>query len=531
MPNRADDGSRHGLVPCVLAALCSVLLPGSGHAAIRARWRAAVIAAAMLNLVGMAVALGIVAPLRSRSDLADVLANRTLFVGLALALVVLAATRLWSALDSAWLARPRRPATAAPSGAVPGGADSAAVAPGRASRIVAAVTVAALTAAGVAPLAVAADYVWQTDRAIEQVFSSNDATTAYPGPVATTIDSRRHVSNSSTPIVTIPTDLTGPTTVPPTTVAISISTTLPPIVGENRVNVLLLGGDAGPGRWSLRTDSMIVVSVDPATGDTVMISVPRNLTHLPFPPGSALADRFPNGFNDLANAVYPYVNRHRDLAGGGDDAGAQAVKLGIAQLLGMPINYYVLVDMAGFVDVVDALGGIDIDVATRLPSPGNPGDAKHDVPAYIEPGLQHMDGTLALAYARTRKADSDYRRMARQRCVLAAIATAATPMAVATGLTDLLDAVGNAVRTDIPRERLGELTQLFERFTAAGGLGTVRTLHLAPPKVSSTHWDAVDVRMLVAGAINPAVPAATPPPASPTADGTVLTPELEECHA
>ncbi len=139
------------------------------------------------------------------------------------------------------------------------------------------------------------------------------------------------------------------------------------------MNVLLLGGDAGPGRWSLRTDTMVVVSIDPATGDTAMISVPRNLPRLPFPPDSPVGrKRFPRGFTDLANAVYPYVNARRDLAGGGDDAGAQAIKSGIAQLLGIPMHYYVLVDMAGFVDVVDALGGIDIYVAKRVPSPGNP---------------------------------------------------------------------------------------------------------------------------------------------------------------
>ncbi|MEQ1703637.1 MAG: LCP family protein, partial [Ilumatobacteraceae bacterium] len=292
--------------------------------------------------------------------------------------------------------------------------------------------------------------------------------------------------------------------------------TLPPIVGEDRVTVLLLGGDAGPGRWSLRTDSMIVVSIDPVTGDTAMISVPRNLTRLPFPPGTALANRFPNGFNDLANAVYPYVNQHRELAGGGDDAGAQAVKLGIAQLLGMPIHYYVLVNMAGFVDVVDALGGIDLDVGKRVPSPGNPPGAKHQVPVYIEAGQQHMDGTIALAYARSRSADSDYNRMARQRCVLAAIATAATPSALATGLSGLVDAFGGAVRTDIPRERLGEFAHLVDRFLGAGGLTTVRTLHLAPPLVSSTRWNATDVRLLVHDVIEPPVPGSTPAPGAPT---------------
>jgi LCP family protein required for cell wall assembly len=284
--------------------------------------------------------------------------------------------------------------------------------------------------------------------------------------------------------------------------------------GEDRVNVLLLGGDAGPDRWSMRTDSMIVVSIDPETGDTAMISVPRNLHHLPFPPGTALAERYPKGFEEIANAVYTRVDSHRELAGGGDDAGAQAIKLGIAQLLGIPINYYVLVDMAGFVDVVDALGGIDIDVLKRVPSVGKRPDEKHPVPKWFEKGMQHMDGTVALAYARTRSADSDYSRMARQRCVLAGIAAAATPRAVAFGLTDLVAAFGAAVRSDIPRERLGEVAQLVDRYSQAGGQAAVRTLQLSPPIIDPADWDAVEVRQLVAdvlAATSSALPDGTAP--------------------
>ena len=492
--------TRTGLRASAAAALASVVMPGAGHWFIRARLRPAVAWAAALNLIAMIAVIVIGMRVHSRADLAALIADRTMVIGLDVALAVLALTRLWAACDAAWQARP---------------------AAGTVAKLTAGFAAGLLVLGGVAPLAVAADYVWRTDRAIENVFSAPDAITAYPGAVAT--DNTMATTRNATPLATpdhpsttlSATDSTLAATTTTTTLPPTTTTTLPPIVGENRVNVLLLGGDAGPGRWSLRTDSMIVISIDPATGDTAMISVPRNLTRLPFPPGTELARRFPRGFDDLANAVYPYVNQHRELAGGGSDAGAQAIKLGIAQLLGMPINYYVLVNMAGFVDVVDALGGIDIDVGARVPSPGNPPGAKHEVPAYIEAGQQRMDGTIALAYARSRSADSDYNRMGRQRCVLAAIATAATPMAVATGLADLVGAFGDAVRTDIPRERLGEFAQLIDRFSAAGGLGTVRTLHLAPPLVSSTRWNATAVRVLVRDAIVPPAPGSTPAPGTP----------------
>ena len=348
-------------------------------------------------------------------------------------------------------------------------------------------TTAVFVAVGVVPLAIAADYVRRTDQTLEHVFGNRNATTA-----GVLFD------------------------------------------GLGRVNVLLLGGDAGPNRYSLRTDTMIVVSLDPATGDAAMISVPRNLPTLPFPPDSPMGQRFPNGFTDIANAVYPYVLDHPELGGGGADAAPQVLKQAMAQLMGIPINFYVLVDMAGFVHVVDAIRGIDLYVGTRTPSPGNPDDALHPVPAYIEVGQQHMDGTLALAYSRSREADSDFGRMARQRCVLGAIAAAATPMSLALGLPDLLTAFGASVRTDIPRGKLGDFAALIKRFDNKGGMSSVRTLHLAPPTIDQTAWRLQQVRDLVANVIAPgSVPFihgdlhhqdSTVPPAAP--------PSLaQECHA
>ena len=372
--------------------------------------------------------------------------------------------RLFTAAEVAWATRPRT---------------------GSGAKAGAAVIACAVVIAGVAPLGIAADYVWQTDRAVDKVFSDDQAVVAVPGTIDTT---------------TVP---ASPTTSTTSTSSTSSTSTLPPAPGTDRVNVLLLGGDAGPGRWSLRTDSMVVVSINPDTGDTAMISVPRNLYHLPFPPGSVLADTFPDGFTDLANAVYPYVNERPELVGGVADAGAQAIKMGIAQFLGIPINYYVLVDMAGFVDVIDALGGIDINVNKRVPTPGNPRGSKHPVPEYISVGPQHMDGTIALAYARSREADSDYSRMARQRCVLTGIADAATPRALATGLGDLVSAFGEAVRTDIPRSELGNLTELISAFQSAGGLETARTLQFTPPVIEPGRWDPEVVRQKVIEVITP----------------------------
>ena len=102
--------------------------------------------------------------------------------------------------------------------------------------------------------------------------------------------------------------------------------------------------------------------------------------------------------------------------------GAVAIAQGIGYSLDVTIDDYVLIDMQGFLEVIDALGGVTVDVRKAVPTPGNPPGAKHPVPPVIEAGVQHMDGTLALAYVRSRKADTDYHRARRQRDVLAALA-------------------------------------------------------------------------------------------------------------
>ena len=453
--------TRTGIGACALAAFGSVVNPGTGHLAVHARITRGTIVASVLNLITTIAVVVILGPVRKKADLVEIIADRKVLLALSVALATMAVARIYTTFDSAWQARPPRAIG---------------------TRIVAALAVGLLAVGGVAPLVVAANYAWVADQTVEKVFGGNHATTALP-----------------TPLTTVPsTEPTDSTVAAPTT-------TQAPFNGESRVNVLLLGGDAGPGRTGLRTDSMIVISIDSETGLGVIISVPRNMEDIPFPDGTAMHDEFPDGFDGLANAIYPYGDNHRDLLGGVDDAGAQAIKLGISQLLGLPIHYYVLVDMAGFVDIVDALGGIDINVPKRMPTPGNPRGAKHEVPEYIEKGQQHMDGTIALAYARTREADSDHQRMGRQQCLLGALSDAATPMAITLGFTELMNAFGDAITTDIPRDKLDDFAQLIERFIDAGGIDVVRRLHLGRPLVDPYRWKADEIRRYVAVAFEPIV--------------------------
>jgi polyisoprenyl-teichoic acid--peptidoglycan teichoic acid transferase len=283
---------------------------------------------------------------------------------------------------------------------------------------------------------------------------------------------------------------------------------------SSRWNIALLGGDAGPGRPGLRTDTMIVLSIDPSTGDAAMISIPRNLENLPMPAGP-LRKRFPKGFTDLANALYPYVVNHPEVAPqGSSDPAATAVKGALAQLLGIPIHHYVLIDMKGFVDIIDALGGVTINVPEKVPSPGNPPGAKHRVPPSIGPGLVKMDGTLALAYARSRTGDSDYNRMQRQRCVLAAAAKGLSPTDLVRRYSSLVSAVEDSISSDLPPQRLADLAKLFGEVK----IDSARTLSLTPPMINVNRpnlpkiRDAVTFTLASGGATNDTIATTTTVP-------------------
>lgn len=252
--------------------------------------------------------------------------------------------------------------------------------------------------------------------------------------------------------------------------------------------ILLLGGDAGPGRWGLRTDSMILVSIHRPSGRASLISVPRNLEHMLFLPGSALEGRYPRGFDDIANAIYPRVSSNDSLRAAytvdGLRPGAVAIAEAIGYSLDVTIDDYVLVDMQGFLEVIDALGGVTIDVPKAVPAPGNPPGAKHPVPDVIPAGEQHMDGTTALAYVRSRKADSDYVRMRRQRAVLGALASQVTLGSALSGYTSITSALGDSLHTSLST---GEFTDLITVLGADTAI--VESVGLSPPLVVPSHPD------------------------------------------
>lgn len=238
--------------------------------------------------------------------------------------------------------------------------------------------------------------------------------------------------------------------------------------GRNRINIMLLGGDGGVGREGIRTDTVIVASLNVRNGRTTIFSLPRNLRNVPFPATSPLAKIYPYGFNGngdageyMLNAIYRNIPAlHPGVLGKSDNEGADALKQGVSGALGIPIDYYVLVNLRGFRDIVDAIGGITVNINRPIPING---DTDRHIPptGYLKPGPnQRLDGYHALWYARGRWGLSDYDRMERQRCALSAIVAEANPGNLLLRYAGLARAAKKILRTDIPRHLLPHLAEV-----------------------------------------------------------------------
>jgi LCP family protein required for cell wall assembly len=289
------------------------------------------------------------------------------------------------------------------------------------------------------------------------------------------------------------------------------TTVEPPVDG--RYNILLLGGDAGPDRDGLRPDSISVVSVEASTGNATIIGIPRNLERVPFVEGSPLATEYPDGYGYdgcqvdvcLINSIYTEVELvspelYPDAEANGSQPGIEAMRDAVEGVLGITIQYYVLIDMQGFADLVDALGGVTIDVTTRLPitdEVDENGQPYGDV-TWIEPGVQLMDGGTALAYARIRAGTTDYDRMQRQRTVQEAILQQFDPANVLLKFQAVAQAGAQVVSTDIPQSMLGYFVDLAGK---SRGL-PIATVELVPDNgVDPEDADFAYIRQLVADAL------------------------------
>lgn len=454
-----------------MAAALSVLWPGLGHFGHRNR-RALVL---LLGSAGAAAVLVAYVATRSQTTLLTWTVTRSpLWITIVVAALVMV-FRIWVAVDAYTVARswPR------PEGG-----------PLWVYRAVATVTFVVLAGIIAVPHFFVVRYsVAQLDL-LYGVFSATTTLTASPTPL---VDSdhpdqlgaeQRSTDQDSAPVTT---------TVPEQT-----SEQAETWDGHERLTIALLGGDGGFDRRGVRTDTIIVVSIDVATGGAAAFSIPRNWTGLTFPQGSPAAQRWPEGYPGIANEVYSLGLRSPETFPGVDDPAGHAIKSALAQQTGLPIQYYVLIDMVGLVDSIDLFGGIDMRVTETINDRIKPivrGGPPIDI--VVEPGNYHFDGSTALGYVRSRTGTSDYHRMARQRCVVEALIDQVSIPDVLAKFVSLTGIISAHVTTDIPIDRLDELVAVARKLDTS----SIVTVNFVPPEFPRGSVPADLVRAAVAEAL------------------------------
>lgn len=195
---------------------------------------------------------------------------------------------------------------------------------------------------------------------------------------------------------------------------------------------LLLGTDGRPGEKVYRTDTILLARIDPQNKKVTLVSIPRDTPV-----------EIPGHGRQKINAAHAF---------GGPQ---QAVKT-VSEFCGVPITHYVEVSFDGFKEVVDALGGVEVDVPDKV----NDKDAGPDV---IQPGLQTLNGSQALTFCRTRHySDGDYRRMQHQRIFITALINKVLNNMNPAQLVGTVDSVSKMVLTDMSVTDIVSLAEQFK---------------------------------------------------------------------
>ncbi len=218
--------------------------------------------------------------------------------------------------------------------------------------------------------------------------------------------------------------------------------------GDDPIHVMLLGVDTRPSEDSEgRSDTIIVVRIDPAAERVDMFSIPRDL--------AVNVPGFSTGVK--VNSAYPWGETY-DVPGGGPSLVAQTIEYNF----GITIDYYATVDIPGLELVVDTLGGVIVDVDGQLKDDQFPTEDFGYTRAYFASGLQKLDGRQAVQFARTRHSDGDFMRAERQQQLLIAIRDQALESGFITKLPELISDLRNTIRTDLSFRQVLSLATLAE---------------------------------------------------------------------
>lgn len=296
-----------------------------------------------------------------------------------------------------------------------------------------------------------------------------------------------------------------------------------PWAGYDRVNVMLIGGDSAPNRPGLRTDSMMLASIDTKTGDTILFGLPRNLERVPFPPSSPLAQIWPDGFrcpkDCLLNDVWMQGENHKDLYPGDPKPGATALNEAVTGITGITPDYDVVVNMASFSALVDAMGGVDITVKERVPIGGKVENGRivpGSIHGWIEPGPQHLDGYHAMWFSRGRATTDDFDRMRRQRCMVGALVKQINPAKMIERYPQIAKVAKDNIYTNIPQQHLAAWAELATRMQQ----GEIKSLPFSNKVINVGNPDFALMQQMVQDAIWGVPPSTPSPTATPARTAT-----------
>ncbi len=243
---------------------------------------------------------------------------------------------------------------------------------------------------------------------------------------------------------------------------------------DERTNILVMGIDRRPGEsFVSRTDSMLLVSIDPQTEEASMLSIPRDLYAV-----------IPGYGRDRINTAFVYGSS------GDNPIGGAAMAMNTVEYnLGVPIDHYVLIDFSAVIKGIDTLGGVDIIVPFDIDDPTYPDMNYGYDPLFIPAGLQHLDGSTALKYARTRHVDNDFGRAYRQQQLIMAARDKALGLGIGGLLTrapELYARIEQGIRTDLSLEQIVQLARVASGIDSENISSAVLDQNYVSPFVTDT---------------------------------------------
>lgn len=458
-----------------LASVLSFVLPGLGHAAAGAARRGLVVAVPILAVL----AAGLTVWLVDRSILARLALTPQTLLALVGLSVVIALYRVWATVDAWRTGRSHERGRSASWDAV-------------SFAVLGVVLVATLVMHGWVA------YVgWSAHQTLTAVFSPSGPQGAIPTESAEPSPTETPSAPDAPTGTAEPTPTADPTPSP-------TPTPVPNWAADGRLNVLLIGSDAGPGRWSMRADAIILVTIEIETGRVAAFSIPRYTSNVPLPEPAASAYEC-RCAPDYINALYVVAQQNPEIYPGGELRGFVALMGAVEELAGVDLDGMAVADLNGFVRLVDAVGGIAVDVPAEVYDPAYPDpNGIDEVEVYFAPGVQRMDGWHALAYARTRHQDGDVARNQRQQHVLKALQRE-IGCDVLGNLPAILDVARESLWTNLPLEDVPDMLTIDP-----GPVETHALWDVHDPVITAAEVERVQAE--VAGAFDGPAPPDEPEP-------------------